>query len=294
MGIALVYHRVAEVPGDPRRQLVPAMGVALFATELRHLASRYRLVTGSELPRAAADRGPGEPFPIAITFDDDTRSHVDLVAPLLRSHGATATFYLTGASLQDGSPFWWECLQTALARGADLSRLGLRAARDGESIHEIGREIEGLHPEARDRIAATLRRLAGPQPPDEGLRRRDVEALAAAGFEIGFHTRKHYRLTDLEEEALSRALCEGRDDLESVSNRRPAVTSIAYPHGAADARVAAAARKAGFLTGYTGRHDIVMPGDDSLLLGRLSPSYRSLGELAFDIASAIVRSRPPL
>ncbi len=39
VGVALVYHKVGDPPGDPRRELVPAMGTALFARQARHLAS---------------------------------------------------------------------------------------------------------------------------------------------------------------------------------------------------------------------------------------------------------------
>lgn len=265
------------------------MGAALFAAELRHLASRYRLVTASELPEAAVERRPGERFPAAITFDDDTRSHVELVAPLLRSRGATATFYLTGASLEGSSPFWWERLQAAVARGLDVSSLELQSARAGAGIHDIAREIERLDPAARDRIDDALHNIDGTDPPDQGLGAKDVERLVAAGFEIGFHTRRHYRLPELDDDALARALREGRSKLEDVVGGP--LRSIAYPHGVADARVAEAAREAGFRTGYTGRDEAITAAQDILLLGRVSPSYRSLGELAFDVAWAIFRSR---
>src|SRR5918999_999984 len=90
--IALVYHRIAESPGDRRRELLPALSSRLFESHVRYLASHYRLVTASELPRAARERRPGTPFPVAITLDDDLRSHVDMVAPILARAGATATF----------------------------------------------------------------------------------------------------------------------------------------------------------------------------------------------------------
>ena len=61
---------------------------------------------------------------MAITFDDDLRSHVDFAAPLLARVGATATFFLSGSSLDDPNRFWWERLQEAFDRGLDLPSVG--------------------------------------------------------------------------------------------------------------------------------------------------------------------------
>jgi peptidoglycan/xylan/chitin deacetylase (PgdA/CDA1 family) len=66
---------------------------------------------------------------------------------------------------------------------------------------------------------------------------------------IGFHTCRHHYLPLLENEELPTALEEGRAELEELTGP---LTVVAYPHGAADERVAAAARAAGFAVGYTG------------------------------------------
>jgi peptidoglycan/xylan/chitin deacetylase (PgdA/CDA1 family) len=72
----------------------------------------------------------------------------------------------------------------------------------------------------------------------------ELTGLAGEGWEIGSHTCSHPRLTELDEEALARelrdskAVCEARLGLPCAS--------IAYPYGDHDARVAAAARGAGY------------------------------------------------
>jgi peptidoglycan/xylan/chitin deacetylase (PgdA/CDA1 family) len=288
-GVALVYHLVGDPPGDPRRELVPALGSQLFADQVRFLTSRFRVVPASELLRTTRERRRGERFPVAITFDDDLRAHVDVAARSLRSAGATATFFLTGASLERPNPFWWERLQIAVDRGLPLSELGLRSVEKAVGIHELGREIENLPASRRTEIDAELARLVGADSLDSGLRPGDVRSLAADGFEIGFHTRRHHRLPTLEPEALERAMSEGRPDLEHLLGSR--LTAIAYPHGQADERVAQAARSAGFELGFTGQPEPVTPSADPLLLGRLSPSYASVGELALEIAWALLRGR---
>jgi peptidoglycan/xylan/chitin deacetylase (PgdA/CDA1 family) len=286
-GVALVYHRVGDPAGDPRRELVPALGTELFAAQVRHLASGYRLVVASELLAATRERRRGERFPVAITFDDDLSSHVDAAAPILSSAGATATFFVCGASLHGPHRFWWERLQAALDGGLDLSALDLQPTPSKATIHEAGLLIQSLPPRARDELDAKLAGLVGPDPQESGLRADALRRLAASGLEIGFHTRRHDALPPLGDPDLADAMRGGRSELEDVAER---LRTISYPHGLADARVAAAARAAGFEAGFTGLPGAVTSESDPLLLGRLSPSYASVGELAFDVAWTLCRA----
>jgi peptidoglycan/xylan/chitin deacetylase (PgdA/CDA1 family) len=264
------------------------MDTSLFAAQVRHLASRYRVVAASDLLNATRERRRGGRFPVAITFDDDLPSHLEVVAPILASAGATATFYVTGASLRGPHRFWWERLQEAIDRKLDLTPVGFDPALKAARIHELGRTTQDLPPRARDELDAKLQQLVGSDPPEAGLRAEGLRQLAASGVEIGFHTRRHDLLPTLGAEELEHALRDGRDELEQVAGRP--LRTISYPHGGADARVAAAARAAGFDAGFTGQPIVVTPASEPLLLGRLSPSYTSLGELAFDMAWMLFRA----
>jgi peptidoglycan/xylan/chitin deacetylase (PgdA/CDA1 family) len=287
LGVALVYHGVGEPPGDPRRELVPALATSLFAKQVNHLVSHYRLVTSSELTTAVRERQRGQPFPVAITFDDDLASHVEVAAPVLAEVGATATFFVSGASLHDPHRFWWQRLQDALARNLDLSGLGLERPSEPRSVHRLGLRIQNLPPRARDELDVKLAELVGPDPPDSGLRAELLRSLAASGVEIGFHTRRHDQLPTLGDEELEDAMRVGRREVEDLVGQP--LRTISYPHGEADERVAAAARAAGFVAGFTGARGVVTAANHPLLLSRISPSYTSLGELAFRISWALFR-----
>jgi peptidoglycan/xylan/chitin deacetylase (PgdA/CDA1 family) len=272
-GLALVYHRIGEPPGDPRYELVPALSTRLFETQLKHLRTAYRVVPPSQLLDAALERRAGDRFPIALTFDDDLRSHVDIVGPALEQAGLPAAFFLCGASLDASHSFWWEDLQ-AIADRRDLPSLRLRSLPELDlrpvvrgvpyAIHRAAEAIERLARAKHDAVAAELRVLA------LGRRRRlaarDVAALAAAGFEIGFHTRRHYLLTTLDELELGTAMIEGREELETIIGRR--LTMMAYPHGKASARVAEAARSADYEIAFTASPTCVGPATHKHMLGR--------------------------
>lgn len=107
----------------------------------------------------------------------------------------------------------------------------------------------------------------------------DAEALAAAGWEIGFHTRRHDLLTAL-----------GEDALRAAIDRPERARSLAYPHGKAASREAAAARAAGYEAAYTGAPVALTARTDPQLIGRLQPRTTSVGRFALDLARAVARA----
>ena len=289
VGMALVYHRVAERAGDSSHELVPAVARAAFESQLRFLLRHYSVVLASDLMPAIAARKRGQRIPVAVTFDDDLPEHVEVVRPILTAAGAPATFFVCGSSLDQPFFHWWESLQLAVDR--DLLTPGhlrtlpeehVRAARTRVpgAIHELAGEIERMRPDERLRLTADLSKLVGGHQGGARLSAADVQALAADGFEIGFHTRRHDVLVGLPADVVEQRLTEGRERLEVLA-RRP-LSAVAYPHGKADEGVAAAAANAGFRAGFTGLKEAATASTNPLLVGRLEPrptdSARALGE----------------
>jgi peptidoglycan/xylan/chitin deacetylase (PgdA/CDA1 family) len=288
LGLALGYHRIGDPEGDSRRELVPKLGSERFASHLAHLRRHYRPVLASELRAAALARRRGARIPVAITFDDDLTSHASVAMPLLERAEMPATFFVCGASLEAPFAFWWERLQRAADEGllttADREHLGAAGAA---SIHEVASAIQQAPPDERDRVADRLGKLVGPDPGDAGMRAADVDALVEAGFEVGFHTRRHYDLRGLDEAQLDAALDEGRAAVEGVTGEP--IAAIAYPHGSADAKVAAAANAKGYTSGFTMSPQPVTADGDPLLMGRYEPRYESTSRFALELARVLLR-----
>jgi peptidoglycan/xylan/chitin deacetylase (PgdA/CDA1 family) len=289
-GLALCYHRISDPQGNAERELVPALGTKGFEAQVRYLKRRWRLVRASELLDAAGARRRGGRFPVAITFDDDLPSHVRGAMPVLQRHGAPATFFLCGASLEQPFGFWWERLQRAWDAGALDGPLVRDLVPDEPgaeraSIKRLGAAIQELPPERRRAVAEELGSVAGPDPPDSGMRAQDVHRLAEAGFEIGFHTLRHDPLPTLDDPALAEAMVDGRPALERAAGAPIAV--ISYPHGKANRRVAKAARAAGYSRGFTGSAEAVGAQTDPLLLGRHDPGVGTVGDLALGLGRAV-------
>jgi peptidoglycan/xylan/chitin deacetylase (PgdA/CDA1 family) len=286
VGVAVMYHSVADESGDPHRELVPAHGADVFERQVSHLWRHYRLVPAGALHDAIRMRRRGERFPAAITFDDDLDCHATVALPILRRLGAPATFFLSGASLDAPHAFWWERLDRAVALGVGDPHT-LVGAPPG-NLREVGLFVEELDPEERDAVAGRLGQAVGPDPPESGIRRDAVRALSEAGMSVGFHTLRHDALTLLTDDQLRRGLVDGRTELERAA--AAPVDTIGYPHGRADARVAAAAGAVGFRAGFTTRHEAITPATDPLLQGRVGPSFHSAGALALELAFIIARA----
>jgi peptidoglycan/xylan/chitin deacetylase (PgdA/CDA1 family) len=286
VGAALVYHRVGSVTGAPRRELVPAHGARLFERQLRHLKAGYRVVPASELFVAVASRRRGQRIPVAITFDDDLPSHRRDAMPVLDRLCLPATFFLSGASLERPFAFWWERLQRAFDQGIDVHRAMPASVGRGRDIHDLGMALRSAAPGERDAAADWFLAELGPDPPDAGIRADDVRALVAAGFEIGFHTRRHDPLVGLDDEALERALLDGRAELEAIVEHE--LGTVAYPHGIADERVAGVAAASGYTFGFTVGWGPVRSTDNALLLPRVEPPFTSAGHFALRLARALV------
>jgi peptidoglycan/xylan/chitin deacetylase (PgdA/CDA1 family) len=279
-GLVLLYHDVADRDSDGGSELVPPISRTRFARQLAHLGRYYRLVELADLQVAVAARHRGEPFPVALTFDDDLGHHVMHAMPELHAADAPATFFLCGSFLEEPRDYWWQRLQRAVDGGADVAPL-----LGTGTIHQQGQAMEALEPERRDVVADELGRLAPPVPPSELLTAEGARRLSR----IGFHTVRHDTLTSLDDEQLARALTEGRAGLTEVAGRP--VDTIAYPHGRFDSRVVAAARKCDFAIGVTCKPEAVTPRSDPLALGRYEPPPQGLmGEFAFDLVHTLLSS----
>jgi peptidoglycan/xylan/chitin deacetylase (PgdA/CDA1 family) len=77
----------------------------------------------------------------------------------------------------------------------------------------------------------------------------DLNELAELGWEIGSHTRTHPRLPSLDDHTLAAELRQSREECQAYMSRE--TTSVAYPYGDFDRRVAAQAREAGYAAGAT-------------------------------------------
>lgn len=279
--LVLVYHRVSP-DGPAPHEVVRSLPSTLFARQLRTLREMGEIVPLPQLPAALA-RGDGPYF--AITFDDDHSCHRQHALAVLASVGAHATFFLSGRSLHGVGPYWWILVEESIrVHGLERTRqiLGLTGAPSaGPTPADLAIALEGSP--LIDQLASLL---GGSR--ESPMRPEDIRALTAAGMTVGFHTLHHPVLTALSAAARDAALTEGREALAAAADA--AVDLLAYPHGLANADVAAAAERAGFRGAYAAGGRPITVRSDPFLLGRWDPGF--LEGDAFTAALALRLSRP--
>ncbi|MBA2462959.1 MAG: polysaccharide deacetylase family protein [Actinobacteria bacterium] len=248
----------------------------------------------AQLRQAITVRRRGQPFPVSVTFDDDLASHVLVALPVLRRLELPACFFVSGASGGGRRPFWWERLDHAL-RQVGFSAVAALAASVcselGRSTTPLGlaEAVEAMDAERRRRLDRALERLGGPSAVDT-LRGQDVRAIVEGGFDVGFHTRSHPSLPDLADASMVAALTDGREELAALVGAE--ITTLAYPFGRADARVALAARAAGYQLAFTTEPRPIATSSDPMLLGRLEAPSDSAGRLALRLLRTLLRRAP--
>ena len=236
------FHRVLP---EELRQAYPFPGLAVTPEELdfflTYFRARYTCGTLAESwTRFARGDRPERPL-LALTFDDGQKDNVDHAAPVLARHGLKASFYLPSALIEEGTPIWHD-------------RLGFALRALGESqtyVAERTEAIKALDPERRETEVAQLERISGVRIPEwAGLMGwADAKALAAVGHEIGSHSLRHPLLPQCSDARLRAELEESKAAIET--RVAVPVQTLCYPNGDADARVAAAAARAGYVCAVT-------------------------------------------
>ena len=294
VGVALLYHAIADSERAPADELVPPTSPSLFASQLGLLARHYEVVPSSELRAASAVRRIGGRIPVAITFDDDDHTHPSVAAHLLREADLTATFFVNAESLESPRPLWWQQLQRAWDEDAIdvelLALVGLPPDRSRHRLAVIGAAITQLRPEQRERVRAALRERVGTDAALDGLARDELRELAAGGFELGCHTTRHDFLPVLTPEELDESVGSGRAEIEEVAGRP--VRVFAYPSGGWDATARAAVERAGYVAAFTARGGVVTPHSDRLALPRVSPPTGHLAEFSYVLARTLWEPGP--
>ncbi len=95
-----------------------------------------------------------------------------------------------------------------------------------------------------------------------------IEAIAAAGIEIGAHTQTHPQLDQLGPGALRRELADSKHELEDRLGM--AVTGLSYPFGYSGSRVRAFARDAGYSYALAVGNRLIRDSDDEFALPRIT------------------------
>ena len=275
----LIFHRVLSqpdplFPGEPdvRRfdRIVGWIGKWFNVLPL-HLALD-RLQSGTLVERA-----------VSITFDDGYADNVTNAMPILRRHGASATFFVSSAFL-DGGSMWNDHVIEAI-RNCRLEQIDLKSHGLGEyaletldhkriAIASVLRTIKYLDP--GQRLLAVEQVVAATKVEDRAnlmMRPQQILELKSAGMQIGAHTCTHPILQMVDDNVAQKEICDGKQALESVLGEP--VTLFAYPNGKPNvdysAKHVAMVKDAGFVAAVSTAPGVAVAASDPYQLPRFTP-----------------------
>jgi peptidoglycan/xylan/chitin deacetylase (PgdA/CDA1 family) len=242
--LVLCYHRVGARGSSAWERTLWDVTVDELDAQLALLRRHAAILTPDEM--LALDEPPRGRH-VLLTFDDGYREWATDVLPVLRSHGASAAFFLSTGFIDRPRAPWWYELPAMVRRSRRgtlpacewLSRpLELGDARDdiaADALLDVYKSLPGDHTEPfLDWVAeATGSGRCDPaEVRDDWLTWDRVRELRDAGMEIGGHTVDHPVLSRLApaDQMLQIAGCVRR--LEAEVDRP--VRMFSYPVGLPD------------------------------------------------------------
>lgn len=245
----LGYHRVIPTPGPDfaLNDMVISAAPEEFARELKYLKSNFDVISIPQLLRGFDDPSELPARPAVITFDDGYVDNYTHAFPLLREAGLSACFFVCTALIGTNEMLWQEQWVVCLKR----SRNKRIASPFGANDAPYDLDAESL-PDARARFRQNALRFPWADVPgmlsrvreETGVNPSDyaggplfmtwdaLREMAAAGMDIGGHTRNHAPLSRVDGETLRTEVAGCYDDL-SRELGKPAL-AFAYPFGSPD------------------------------------------------------------
>jgi len=228
-----IWHRVAP---SPDLMFPGELHAERFVHTLGWIGRWFNVLPLDEAVRRLSD-GTLPARAAAITFDDGYADNLTVAAPILKTAGMHATFFIASGYL-DGGRMWNDGLIEAVRRSPldvlDTPQwgrfpLGDWRARETAALRLID-QIKYLEPAEREQAVIDVARAAHTTlPTDLMMSSVQVTQLHRLGFGIGAHTVSHPILAKIPLGRAREEISAGRDSLERLIGAR--VPLFAYPNG---------------------------------------------------------------
>ncbi|AKU98438.1 Polysaccharide deacetylase [Labilithrix luteola] len=237
----LVYHRVLSPDGHRYDKAVIEATPEEFDEQMGMLKRRHSVVTADELTDVILNPTKLRHFRVAVTFDDGYRDNYDHAFPILKSHGLSATFFVSTHYMDSRRLSWWDQVAYVIrkSRRSTLKleypkRVAVEVDRDAPdlAIQTILRLYTRSNADLSCFLAA-VEEACELRVPDEAEDRQfmswqEAQEMKDAGMSIGSHTHSHGILAAMTAEQ-QRAEC--RESREQLKARNLTSDVLAYPVG---------------------------------------------------------------
>jgi len=243
--LVLNYHRIGAPDGSPFDWDLWSASAEDFDAQVALVAREFDVVGADDLDRALGDRTGRF---VMLTFDDGYRDNYDLAFPILKRHGATATFFITTGFLDNPHLAWWDEIAWMV-----------RTSRRSQILANqwIGEDVPFDEPDrcsAIQRLISVYKQLDGEETPhyvehlaeatgsgrasqadvsDLWMTWDMVRDMRRAGMSIGGHTVTHPVLSSLDAAGQDREIGECKRRIEEELGET--IDTFSYPVGSRDA-----------------------------------------------------------
>jgi peptidoglycan/xylan/chitin deacetylase (PgdA/CDA1 family) len=243
--LVLNYHRIGKPNGSLLDWDLWSADEETFDQQVRYLARNFDLIGLDDLQQVL--QRPLESTInrfVMITFDDGYRDNFELAYPILRSHNATAAFFVTTGFIDRPMVPWWDeiawMVRSSVKHGIDANIWTIQPLEFDDpdrqaaikSLLQIYKNLDGRETRRYlDFLAvATGSGRCPSELADELWMTWDMlREMQAGGMCFGTHTVNHPVLSSLSAEGQSMELCESRLRLETELGRE--ITAMSYPIG---------------------------------------------------------------
>ncbi len=265
--LVLNYHRIGSPDDTPFDPGTFSATEEEFDWQVGYLKKHFHIATLDDVLGFLENPRLSKTLLIMLTFDDGYLDNYQLAFPILRRHGASATFFLPTSYIETQPIPWWDSIAWCIKKASEEKK--------SLQLNYPSREIFSLN---KDELPATICRVlkimkAPAVIPDkflDGLEEAcqskapthapqrlflnwaEAKEMIDAGMSIGSHTNKHDILSKLSPEQQLSELVASRQILEK--NLGIPIKVLAYPVGAQSAfnkDSMVAAHSAGYHAGFS-------------------------------------------
>jgi len=279
----IYFHRVADDKSYPWLAL-DAFGLREFEDRIRHICSKYNLLTLEELADRILRKEPLPKNSMVVTFDDGYKDMYLNAYPILRKYGVPATVFLTTGHIGSGELFWWDKIGYVIynTRSDTIEIDGisypLRTIEDKQkTVDALVAEANRISEEQKKELVNSLIAVGNVKVPDRlgdklTLSWSEIQEMSNNAIDFGAHTVTHPILTRVSLEQAKYEIVQSKAEIENRLNKP--VSTFAYPRGKSgdfNGQIVTLLEQAGFKCAVTGIPGMVTQRTPSYGFDRIAP-----------------------
>jgi peptidoglycan/xylan/chitin deacetylase (PgdA/CDA1 family) len=242
--VIINYHGFMR-PGVKTMEDVPIVRVAIddFCSQLKFLKRYFSIVTLDTIVKNLNEKKLFDKPTIAITVDDGYKDNYDLLFPVLKENGASATIFLVTGFIGTDQKIWTERLLHLITH-SKVKELVFEELYPGEEFEmsswdgkkhayiRFKHKLKDFSLKKRNEYIDEISRRLGNPPVNFGptmLNWDQVREMADAGIVFGAHTVRHPILSKIPIEEAKEEIVFSKEKIEEELGTM--VRHFAYPNG---------------------------------------------------------------